>query len=173
MLEQQVFMALHKDKKKEIVAKVKDAVGSAESVVFVNFHGVDMTDTTKLRKGLHEKSVHYLVAKKTLVRRALDSAGIKGETPALEGELALAYGDDQIAPAREIFAFQKKNKNKDGKGIAILGGIFEGGYLDKDAMMSIASIPPTEILYGQFVNIINSPIQRIVSVFAQIAEQKA
>lgn len=161
-------MAISKEKKKEILAKVKDAVDHAGSVVFVNFHGLKVADTTNLRKELRSKNIAYTVAKKTLVKRALDEAGIQGEMPPLEGELAIAYAEDLVAPAREVYAFQKKFKDN----MAILGGVFEGKYMDKAAMMDIATIPETPVLYGQFVNLINSPIQQFVSVLGQIAEKR-
>jgi ribosomal protein L10 len=39
-------------------------------------------------------------------------------------------------------------------------------------MMSIATIPPIETLRGMFVNLINSPIQRLVIGLDQIAKSK-
>ena len=93
---------------------------------------------------------------------------IEGDIPALDGELAVAYGNDPIAPASAIAGFAKKYKDK----ISILGGMFEGRYMDKPEMITIASIPPLEVLYGQFVNIINSPIQGFVVALDQIAQKK-
>jgi len=162
-------MAITKDKKKEIVAKVKSAVDSADSVVFVNFHGVGVLDTTELRKNLRDEGIGYTVAKKTLIKRVLEESKTDGVVPSLDGELAIAYGKDLIAPARGVYEFQKEHKDS----VAILGGIFEGRYMNKEEMMDIAAIPSTPVLYGQFVNLINSPIQQFVSALGQIAEKRA
>lgn len=161
-------MPVNKEKKKGIIEKVAGALQSAKSAVFVNFHGLNVGNTTELRRGLREKGVGYLVAKKTLVKRALDMKKTEGEMPTLGGELAIAYGDDLLAPAREVFAFQKKHKDH----LAILGGIFEGRYMDKEEMEGIALIPSQKVLYAQFVNLINSPIQRFVVALNAIAEKK-
>ncbi len=161
-------MAITKDKKKEIVAKVKEAVDSADSVVFVNFHGLGVEDTTQLRKNLRGEGVGYTVAKKTLIKRVLGDSKIDGDVPSLDGELAIVYSKDLIAPARGVYDFQKDHKDS----IAILGGIFDGKYMNKEEMMEIATIPPTPVLYGQFVNLINSPIQRFAVVLDQIAQSK-
>ncbi len=161
-------MAITKEKKKEIIAKIKDAVDSAESVVFVNFHGLGVLDTTQLRKNLRDEGVGYTVAKKTLIKKVLGESKTEGEVPFLDGELAIAYGKDLIAPARGVYDFQKDHKDS----MAILGGIFEGRYMNKEEMMEIATIPPTLVLYGQFVNLINSPIQRFAVVLDQIAQSK-
>lgn len=161
-------MAINKAKKNEIVESVKDVLGKAKTVVFVNFHKLPVKETTEIRKGLRSKDLGYLVAKKTLTKIALNGASIKGDMPVLEGELALVYGEDIIAPAREIYDFQKK---LDGR-LSVLGGIFDGMYKSKEEMVTIASIPSQQTLYAQFVNLINSPIQGLVLALNAIAEKK-
>lgn len=161
-------MAISKAKKEEVLNRVTDVVKGAQSAVFVNFHGLTVADTTALRSGLREDGVGYLVAKKTIVKRALADSGVKGDQPALDGELAIAYGDDLTAPARGIYAFKKDHPEN----IAILGGVFEGAYMDQEEMTEIATIPPTPALRGMFVNVINSPIQGLAIALSQIAEKK-
>jgi large subunit ribosomal protein L10 len=161
-------MAVSKDKKKEIFADLQKIVKENSSVVFVNFHGISMNDTTELRKALHKEGVGYTVAKKTLTKKAFGELPIQGAMPDLVGELAIAYSSDLLAPAREVNTFAKKFENK----ISILGGVFEGKYMDKAAMVTIAQIPPLQTLRGMFVNIINSPIARFVVSLDQIAQKK-
>ena len=161
-------MAINKQKKSEVIDKLSKAVSGAVSLVFVNFHGLNVADTTKLRKTLTTKKVGYVVAKKTLLKRALGTTKIEGDIPALDGEVALVYGNDPIEPAREINVFQKDHKGE----IKIIGGVFEGKYMDAVSMMEIATIPPREVLLAQFVNLINSPIQRFAVVLSQIVGKK-
>ncbi len=161
-------MAKTYQQKEETLAKLTEALKNAASVVFVNFHGLGVTDTNEMRAKLKEDNVTYFVAKKTLVRRALNDAGLQGEVPELEGELALAWGDDAVAPARGVHAFAKDHKDE----LSILGGVFEQKLMNKDEMTVIASIPPLQTLYGQFANVINSPIQGLVIALGQVAEKK-
>ena len=88
--------------------------------------------------------------------------------PDLPGEVAIAYGTDLLAPAREVYGFQKKFKDK----VSILGGVFDGSYKNQPDMMSIATIPAPEVLRGMFVNVINSQIQGFVIALDQIAQKK-
>lgn len=161
-------MAKTREQKTEIVERLTQAVKTVGSVVFVNFHGLGVTDTNEMRSALKEQNVEYFVAKKTLIRRVLEGAGFEGEVPALDGELAVAWGDDQVAPARGVQEFAKKHKEQ----LSILGGIFEGRFMGKEEMTVIASIPPIKTLYGQFANVINSPIAGLVVALGQIAEKK-
>ena len=160
-------MAITKEKKKEIVADLEKTI-TAKSVVFINFSKLLVKDASEIRRSLKKDNVGYKVAKKSLFKKVLDAAHIKGLAPALEGELALAFGEDLIAPARDIYDFQKK---LDGK-VSIIGGIFDGEYKSQEEMMSIATIPSLDVLRGMFVNIINSPVQRFAVALGQIAEKK-
>ena len=162
-------MPIKKAQKAEIVKEFGEVIKKANSAVFVNFHGLNVAETTKLRRELRRKNIGYTVAKKTLAKRALDAAKIEGQMPELLGELGVAYGKDLIAPAREVWNFQKTHKEN----LEIVGGIFEGKYMDKIQMTAIATIPPMEVLYGQFVNLINSPIQGFVMALSEIAKSKA
>lgn len=161
-------MARTKAQKKEIIGKLDTIMKGAKTLVFVNMHGLKVGDATAMRRKLTEDGVGFFVAKKTLTLRALKDTKYEGAVPALEGELGLAYGKDEIAPARSIFEFQKKFKDQ----IAIQGGVFADKYMSKDEMTSIAAIPPLQTLYGMFVNVINSPIQGFVMALGEIAKKK-
>ncbi len=162
-------MALSKNKKKEVIATLDTAMKDAQSIVFVNFHGLKVGDTTKFRNTLRADGVRFFVSKKTLTRRALDAKKYEGAMPELVGEVGIAYGTDLIAPARGVYEFQKKFKDN----LSIIGGVFEGKYMTKDEMMSIALIPSQDVLRGMFVNVINSPIQGFVMALSEIAKKKA
>ncbi|MBU3968945.1 50S ribosomal protein L10 [Patescibacteria group bacterium] len=160
-------MAITKDKKKEIVSKLKKVFDDAKTIVFVNFHGLNVSDTTSIRKELRKNNIGYFVAKKTLVGKALDGKKFEGEIPKLEGELGLVYSDDQLSPAREIYNFSKKHKEK----LSILGGIFENKFQNKEKITELAQIPDILTLRGMFVNLVNSPIQRFVVVLNEIQKR--
>lgn len=162
-------MAINKAKKGEIVDKLTGAFEKAKSLVFVNFKGLTVGNTTAMRSNLRKEGVSYSVAKKTLTDRALDTQKYEGEKPALEGELAVAWGEDLVTPAREVYAFVKKFPEN----LKILGGVFEGRYMSKSEIEGIATIPATPVLRGMFVNIINSPIQRFAIALGEIAKKKA
>ncbi|MEX0919469.1 MAG: 50S ribosomal protein L10 [Parcubacteria group bacterium] len=160
-------MAINKEKKVEVVDKLKDAFKKAGSLVFVNFKGLTVGETTEMRKALKEEGISYTVSKKTLTKRALDGEKFAGVLPELPGELSLAWGEDAVAPARGVYGFQKKFPEK----LRILGGVFEKRFLNASEMMEIAQIPSLNVLHGKFVNIINSPIQRFAIALNEIANK--
>ena len=162
------IMAITKQKKIELIDSMTERLSGAKSIVFVNFKALPMTETKMLRRKLSADKIGYFVTKKTLAKRVLSEINAKGDMPELTGELAIAYGDDLLAPARETYAFQTTPREKGS--ISIMGGIFDGEYKTKEEMMAIATIPPLQVLRGMFVNLINSPIQRFAIAMGQIAE---
>jgi large subunit ribosomal protein L10 len=162
-------MAKTKEQKKEITAKLESAMKAA-TTVFVHFSKVTVAEESAMRRELRKEGVGYTVAKKTLIRRALDTLGhSSGEFP-LEGEIAIAYGgaEDTTAPARMLNDFVKKLTDK----LVIVGGIFEGKLIGAEAMREIATIPGVQTLRGMFAQLLNSPRQRFAVVLSKVAETK-
>ncbi len=163
-------MAKTKEQKKAIIDRLEDAAKSSSSTVFVHFSGLPVSEETAMRGDLREKGVSYFVARKTLMKRAFAAAGITGTQPEMTGEVAVAYGsDDPTAAARGVHAFVKKYGGK----LSIVGGIYEGRFMDAAEMNEVATIPPVDVLRGMFANVINSPIQGLVIALNGIAEKKA
>ncbi len=163
-------MAITKQKKVELIDSMVKRLKGAKSIVFVSFNALTVSETKMLRRKLLADKVGYFVAKKTLAKRVLTSLSAKGDMPELPGQLAIVYGDDLLAPARETYAFQNTPREKGS--ISIVGGIFDGEFKNQAEMLLIANIPPLQVLRGQFVNIINSPIQRFVIAMEEIRKSK-
>ncbi|MFA6279158.1 MAG: 50S ribosomal protein L10 [Candidatus Paceibacterota bacterium] len=163
-------MAINKVKKNEIVAKLIDACKEASSIAFVGFTKLTVADASKMRKQLKDSDVNYFVAKKTLLRLALNKQSYDGEIPELPGEVAIAWtkSDDVTAPAHGVYEFGKKLKGA----LVLLGGVFEGAFIDAEKAIAIATIPSMQVLRGMFVNVINSPIQGFVMALDQISKKK-
>ncbi|MEN9582625.1 MAG: ribosomal protein large subunit ribosomal protein [Candidatus Parcubacteria bacterium] len=161
-------MALTKAKKNELLADAAGITKEAKTIVFVKFDKLTVADSIALRRGLRAEGSGYRVIKKTLLKRALSDGGYTGDMPDMPGEIAVAYSADLLAPARAVYEFSKSNKDK----VEIMGGVFDGMFKSKVDMLSIATIPPRETLIAQFVNLINSPIQRFAVVVSEIAKAK-
>jgi len=158
---------LLKSKKEEMIKELEKAIKGSESVVFVNFHGLNVHDETILRRELRNQGVGYKISRKTLLNRALKGKA-EGVVPELPGEVAIAYSEDQTACAREIYNFQKTHKIL----LNILGGIFEGKFIDGVKMMEIATIPSREVLLSKIAFLLKSPMQRLALVVNEVAKSK-
>ena len=158
---------LQKSKKEEIIKNLEATIKGSESLVFVNFHGLKVSDETILRRDLRKQGVGYKVSRKTLLARALKGKA-EGEIPELAGEVAIAYSKDEIAGPREIYNFQKTHKGI----LNILGGIFEGKFIGGAKMMELAMIPTREVLLSKLAFLLKSPMQRLALALNQISLKK-
>lgn len=163
-------MAKTKAEKGVIIDKLADAMKNGVSTVFVHFTKVTVADESAMRRALRKDGVSYFVAKKTLIRRALNSLGHKHDELPLEGEVAIAYGGgtDATIAARLVHEFGKKLADK----LVILGGIFEGKLVGASQMQEIATIPSMQVLRGMFVNVINSPIAGLAVALKAVADKR-
>jgi len=160
-------MAITKQKKVEIIKKVEDIAGKASTIVFAHFKGLNVAAQNEMRKAFRTQDVGYTVAKKSLVRRALESKKFEGEMPQLDGEIGIAYGADELAPARELAVFVKKYPEM----LSFAGGVFGGKFMSQSEIISIAAIPGMEVLRAMFAQIINSPRQRFAVVLSEVAKK--
>ena len=164
-------MAITRQKKADIIEKLKSIFTTAPAVAFVQFNKLTVANAQTLRRKLREAGTGYFVAKKALIRKSLEGGKVVGELPELQGEVAVAYlekGDDITAPAREVFGLGKKLE----KAVQLIGGIFEGRFIGQKEVLSLAMIPPRQTLLAQFTNLVNSPIQRLVVGLGEIAKKK-
>jgi large subunit ribosomal protein L10 len=158
---------LQKSKKEEMIKDLEKAIKGSESLVFVNFHGLKVSDETKLRSELRSKEVNYKVSRKTLLARALQGKA-EGEVPELAGEVAIAYSSDAISSPREVYNFQKTHKGM----LNILGGIFEGKFQSGAYMMELATIPSREVLLSKIAFLLKSPMQRLAIAVNEVSKKK-
>lgn len=163
-------MAKTKAEKAAVIEKLAEGMKNAASTTFVHFTKVTVADETAMRRALKADNVKYKVAKKTLIRRALESLGHKHDELPLEGEVAVAFGggEDATASARLVHEFGKKLTDK----LSIVGGIFEGTLKGAAEMQEIATIPSMDTLRGMFAQVINSPRSRFAIVLSEVAKKK-
>lgn len=158
---------LQKSRKEEMIKDLEGAIKSSKSLVFVNFHGLKVSDETKLRSNLRDQGVKYRVSRKTLLARALKGKA-EGEIPSLDGEVAIAYSDDAVSSPREVYNFQKTHKGM----LNILGGIFEGKFVNSAYMMELATIPSREVLLSKIAYLLKSPMQGLAIAVSEVAKKK-
>ncbi|MBI4435712.1 50S ribosomal protein L10, partial [Candidatus Uhrbacteria bacterium] len=133
-----------------------------KSVVFTRISGYTMDDANSLRQKGREVGVEVMIAKKTLLNRALQSNGFTIAPDDLEGSILTTIGfDDEVAAAKLIAEFAKDRET-----IQIVGGILEGKFVGTNAIKQLATLPSREQLLAQLVRSLNAPISGFVNVLA-------
>lgn len=155
--------------KEAIVAGLVETLKSAASGVLVNYEGITVAEDTALRTELRKAGVEYAVVKNTMVRRALDDSGLGELDDVLHGTTSLAVShEDPIAPMRVVNKFAK---SLDGDRFVIKAGFMDGKVLPLEDIAALAELPSKEVLLGQVLGMMLSPITSLAIVIKAIAEK--
>ena len=156
--------------KQAIVAGLVDTLKTSASGVLVNYEGITVSEDTTLRNELRKAGVEYSVVKNTLVRRALDDAGLSELDDVLHGTTSLAVSkEDPIAPMRVLYKFAK---GLEGERFAIKAGFMEGKVVPLSDIAALAELPSKEVLQAQVLGTMLAPITSLAIVIKAICEQK-
>ncbi len=146
--------------KEQIVSGLSEKLKAAHTGVVVDYKGITVEDDTKLRKELRESGSDYKVVKNTLLKRALEQAGIEGLDSVLKGTTAVAVNpEDYTAPARILNKFAEGNDE-----FTIKAGFVDGKVVGIDEIKTLASLPSKEVLLAQVLRGLNGPISGLVTV---------
>ncbi|WP_425449465.1 50S ribosomal protein L10 [Dethiothermospora halolimnae] len=147
-------------KKQQIVEEIKDKINNSQSVVLVDYRGLNVEEVTELRNKYRESGVDYKVYKNTLMRFAFKDAGLEEFNEFLTGPNALAFGnEDAVAPAKVTHEFSKEHE-----ALEIKAGIVEGKVVALDQVKSLAELPSREVLIAQVLGGLNGPISGFANV---------
>jgi large subunit ribosomal protein L10 len=170
---------MQKKVKTAVVDDLKVKLEKAESVLLADFSGVNVKDVSGLRNSFREAEVEYMVAKNTLVKRAVADTPWQGLEPFLEGPTALIISGDQGVTAAKIISEFRKNH----KGFKPKAGMMSDQVLDLATIEEMAKIPTRDELIAKLMGSLNSPITglvyvlndtvaRAVRVLSQVAKAK-
>ncbi len=156
-----------RQEKEQIVKTLTKLFKDSPSVVFANYQGLSVPQADELRDKMFESNVTYMVAKKTLINRAVQEVGLEIDSKKLPGMLGLAFGsDDEVAPAK-ILGDMGKNTS-----LELVGGLFNGNLVTQEYVVSLSKLPGRTQLYGMFVNVINGPVSGFVRALDAIRAKK-
>ena len=142
--------------KQAYVAALKDKITNSTAGVIVDYKGINVADDTKLRRDLREAGVDYAVVKNTMLKLALDGTGLEGMEGVLEGTtaIAIATGEDAMAPARILCKFADASKGK----FKVKIGYMEGKVMEKAEVEAIAKLPGREGMLSMFAGALTSTL---------------
>ncbi|MDR1262501.1 MAG: 50S ribosomal protein L10 [Oscillospiraceae bacterium] len=152
--------------KQETVADIKQRFQNAQSVVLVDYRGVNVAQVTELRKLYRAAGVDYVVLKNKLVQRAVDELGIKGLDGYLTGPSAFAFGvKDPVSPAKVLTDYVAKTKNEH---LKAKGGYVDGSAFGPEGIKALSELPPKEVLIARMMGSLNAPITNFVGTLSAI-----
>lgn len=154
--------------KQAIVAALTEKLQGSVAGVIVDYSGITVAEDTEMRRKLRENNVDYAVVKNTLLRFAINNAGLEELDPLLNGTTSLAVSvDDPVAPAKIIKEYADKLNGR----FEIKGGFMDGKVISLDEVNALASIPALPVLQAQVLGTMLAPITSFAVVIKAIAEK--
>jgi large subunit ribosomal protein L10 len=146
--------------KSAIIEEIKEKIDNAESIILVDYRGLNVAQLTDLRSQYRNSGVEYKVYKNSMMRFAFKNAGMEEFNEFLKGPSAIAFSyDDPVSAAKVTSEFAKTNDK-----LEIKAGIVDGKIIDLDGIKNLAELPPREVLIAQALGGLNAPIQGFANV---------
>ncbi len=162
-------MSANFENKKLVVSEIEDLAKKAKSIVLVDYRGLTVAQVTELRNSARNAGGIYKVYKNRLMKLAFENLGIEFPASDFEGTTAVLFHDtDEVAPA--------KIANEGAKKYGVLklkSGYVSGKYYNTAEVTALANIPSREVLLGQLVGLLTSPMRSLAVGLSEVAKTKA
>jgi large subunit ribosomal protein L10 len=149
---------MNREQKAVAIAEIATNIDESQAIFAVDYRGITVTQVAELRTKLREADASFRVVKNSLAERAADQAGAESLKPFLTGPTALTFvrGDAALA-AKAVADYARITQL-----LPFKGGVLDGDVLDPEQIRSISRLPSREVLYGQLVGVVASPITGLV-----------
>lgn len=155
-------MAVSRAEKVEEVRALEQAFRAADSVILVDYKGLNVPEATELRRQIKAVRAAYRVVKNTLAKRALKGTRFEPLAEYFRGTTAVAYtGDDPVALARALTAFARTVP-----ALQIKAGFVQGRALKPAEVTELAALPGKPELQARLLGTLQAPLARLLSVLA-------
>jgi large subunit ribosomal protein L10 len=149
---------MNRDEKAVAIAEIAGKIDESEAVFAVDYRGITVEQVAELRAKLRPAEATFKVVKNSLTERAADEAGAESLKDYLSGPTALTFVRGDAATAAKALADYAKATQL----LPFKGGLMEGGALDVEQIRALSKLPSREVLYGQLVGIVASPVGGLV-----------
>src|SRR5277367_5173132 len=149
---------MNRDQKATAIAEIAAHIDESQAVFAVDYRGISVPQVAELRAKLREADATFKVVKNSLTERAADQAGADTLKEFLAGPTALTFVRGDVATAAKAIADYARTTQL----LPFKGGLMEGAPLDVEQIRSLSRLPSREVLYGQLVGVVASPIGGLV-----------
>jgi len=147
--------------KQVIINNLKNQIDSYSHFYLTDISGLNAEDTSNLRRLCFKQDVKLVVAKNTLLRKALEGSNKNAEElyDALKGNTSVMFTENGNVPAKLIKDFSKKHK----KPVLKAAYVEESVYVGADQLDALIAVKSKNELIADVVALLQSPMQTLLS----------
>lgn len=142
-----------------IYKETKAAFEGVSSVVFINYDKYEQDDLLKVRSEAKAADAGARVVKNSILLKVFKELGVEDLDTILSGQVLAISGDDVAGVTKAATKVVKELKK--GK---VLGGVLDGVVINSDQVKELSNLPSREVLIGQVLGLLVSPIRGLVTV---------
>ena len=156
---------MKKEDKNVIIEQLQQTLGQYAHVYLTNIEGLNAEQTSDLRRQCFKNDIKLIVAKNTLLKKAMEQKGIDAQLfEALKGNTALMLCNTGNAPAKLIKEIVKKEKGKqDVKPELKAAYVEETVYMGAQNLDLLSAIKSKNELIADVVALLQSPAKNVLS----------
>lgn len=151
---------MRKEDKQVVIDSLYAELQACPNFYLTDVSGLDAEKTSQLRRQCFNSGIKMIVAKNTLLRKAMDKMGKEyGDlTGALKGSTAVMFCETGNAPAKLIKNFRKTSDRPILKGAYIE----ECGYLGDEMLDTLVNLKSKNDLIADVITLLQSPIKNVI-----------
>jgi len=149
---------MNRDQKAAAIAEIANHIDESEAIFAVDYRGITVPQVAELRAKLREADATFKVVKNSLTERAADQVGAEPLKEYLSGPTALTFVRGDVALAAKAVADYARATQL----LPFKGGLMGGQEIDVEQIRSLSRLPSREVLYGQLVGLVASPVSGLV-----------
>lgn len=152
---------MRRDEKDTIIDGIAELLGKYPTVYVADTSNLTVEKTNSLRRMCFERGVKMLVAKNTLIRKAMEKSNAEAYKEifsALKGTSALMFSETGNVPAKLIKEFRKKSDRPVLKGAYVETAVFVGDNL----LDSLVSLKSKNELIADIIALLQSPAKNVI-----------
>ena len=154
---------MSREKKTQIIEQLQEDISGCSIGILTDYRGLSNAEITALRRRVQESNGAYRVVKNTLARFAAERADRPDLAEVFAGPVAIAFGYGEITEVSKALADYVRTA---GATVSVRSGFLPDRMLTTQEVMSIAGLPPREVLLARVLGGMKSPIYGLVSCLA-------
>jgi len=147
-----------------VVTEVREKLDAAEAVLITEYRGMSVSQLASLRRALKPAGAEYKVYKNTLVRRAVDEAGLGDLSSLLTGPVAVAFVSGDVAAAAKAL----REASRTNPLLVLKGGALGTKIVSDRDITALAELPTREVLLAQLAGALQAPLTKFAGLLQAV-----
>ncbi len=148
--------------KQNVMDELQEKLKRANALFLAEYSGLNVAQTSKLRRDLDSAGGEFKVAKNTLLKIAVSGTPAEGLRDQLAGPNAMIYSYKDPVSVAKVLAGVAKDMPK----LKVKLGLLGKQRLSPQDISNLATIPPRDVLVGRLLGLMKGMPQRLVGTLS-------